>query len=72
MKKWFEMFFFFWDLAYLGLFFIQNVCKRVWFLEILRTYGRFAKFVMFVLEFVFERSSKLHLFRGEIIASLLV
>ena len=28
---------FFGDLTYLGLFFMQNLCKRVIFLEILRT-----------------------------------
>ena len=54
---------------YLGLLFMQNLCKRVIFLEILHDLG---SFVLFFRTFVFERSSKLYLFRGKIIASLLV
>ena len=60
-------------LAYLGLFFIQNLCKRVgvffwgggkyYILSI-----SFAKFWDFLYTFVFESSKKLYLFRGKIIA----
>ena len=61
------------NLTYLGLFSMQNLCKRVIFLEILRTQSSFAKFCDFFSELVFERSpersSKLYLFRAKIIAS---
>ena len=36
---------------YLGLFFVQNLWKRVWFLDILHTHGSFAKFCDVLLEF---------------------
>ena len=35
------------DLMYLGLFFIQNLCKRLCFFEILCTKGNLAKFCDF-------------------------
>ena len=51
---------------------MQNLCKRVIFLKILRTWVILPSFLMFFRTFVFERSSKLYLFTGKIIALLLV
>ena len=61
---------FFWDLFILGLFFIQNLRKRVWFLEIWCTWVVLPSLWCLFKKFVFERSSELYLFRGKFIAYL--
>ena len=45
------------DLMYLGLFFIQNLCKRLCFFEILCTKDSLAKFCDFLQIFVFKSSN---------------
>ena len=52
-------------------FFKQNVCKRVQFLHILYTWVVLPSFVIFFFFFFFF-FLQLYLFRGKIIASLLV
>ena len=49
------------DLMYLGLFFIQNLCKRLCFFEILCTKGNLAKFLIFLQTYVFMQPSMANL-----------
>ena len=62
------------DLTYLGLFFMQNFLCKGCFFFFLYYVPRVVmpSCVIFLETFVFKRSYRLYLFRGEFIASLLV
>ena len=64
MQNWSNRVWFFLEILRMGLFFMQNLCKTVWFLEIIRIYGSFAMFCGVFRIFCLKDHLNLYLFRG--------